>query len=186
MNLKVVLICSLAITAAMSVGQSVRVTRKYGTTETMNKVRPGMGVNSNDRGFFKQAVDTNLLEIKLGELAQKRGSNEWTREFGKSMVTEHTQGYNELKVIGWKTKMPVTKKLSPAAQATYSRLARLSGPAFDREYRATMMKGHDAFAKKIEQEIKWGNNSLVRNYAITMGPVVSLHHKMAMRKVTKI
>jgi putative membrane protein len=186
MNSRTVLICTLSLVAALSFGQTVKVTRKYGTTETMNKVKPGMGINSQDKAFFKQALETNLVEIKLGDLARKKGSAEWAREFGKTMVMDHTQGFNELKVIGWKTKLPVSKNLSSAAQAKIARLARLSGPAFDREYRATMMKGHLDFAEKLEREVKWGNNSLIRNYAITMGPVVSLHHKMAIRKVTKI
>jgi len=186
MNLKTALICSLSLVAVFSMGQTVKVTKKYGTTETMNKVKPGMGINGHDRAFFKQALETNLVEIKLGELARKKGSGEWAREFGKTMVMDHTQGFNELKVIAWKTKLPLSKNISSESRGKIERLARLNGSAFDSEYRATMMKGHMAFAEQIEREIKLGNNSLVRNYAITMGPVVSLHHKMAIRKVTKI
>lgn len=177
------LIALLAVTACFA---QVKITRRYGTTETMNKVRPGMAINSQDRIFFKHALETNILEAKLGELATRKGATEWTREYGQMMMTEHNLGFNELKVIGGKLKLPVSKKLSSANQSTLTRMARLSGPAFDREYRARMMKGHMTYLTKVEQEIKYGNNSLIRNHAVTAGPVVRLHAKMAERKVTKL
>jgi putative membrane protein len=177
------LIALLAVSACFA---QVKVTRRYGTTETMNKVRPGMAINSQDRTFFKYALETNILEAKLGALAARRGSTDWTREYGKMMMTEHNMGFNELKVIGGKLRLPVSKKLSSTNQRMIDRMARLSGAAFDREYREMMMKGHMGYLNKVEQEVKYGNNSLIRNHAITAGPVVRLHAKMAERRVTKL
>ncbi|HJP83289.1 MAG TPA: DUF4142 domain-containing protein [Fimbriimonadaceae bacterium] len=174
-----------ALTLTLAAGQ-VKVTRRLGTTETMNKVRPGMGINSQDRAFFKLALETNLVEIKLGELAQKKGTQTWTREFGRIMVREHTGAFNEEVVIAEKLRLPVSKNLSSASQNMIGRLSRMSGQSFDREFRMMMVNGHNMFLGKIEKEVKSGNNSLIRNHAITLGPVVRLHAKMAERKVTKI
>lgn len=185
MNLRtsITLTALLAGTACFA---QVKTTRHSGTTETMNKVRPGMAINSQDRSFFKLALETNILEAKLGELAMRKGATDWTREYGKMMMMEHNMGFNELKVIGGKLKLPVSKKLSSMNQNMLNRMSRLSGQAFDREYRSMMIKGHMGYLSKIEQEVKRGNNSLIRNHAITAGPVVRLHGKMAERKVTKL
>ena len=179
---------ALVVLVGIALGSpaQVKVSERLGTTETMNKVRPGMAINSQDRAFFKVALETNVLEGRLGELAQKRGASSWVREYGKMMVHEHSMGFNELKVIGSKLRLPVSKNLSSASQNVLARLSRLSGSAFDRAYRIEMMRGHATYLDKIEQEIKRGNNSLIRNHAITAGPVVRLHGKMAERKVTKI
>ncbi len=185
MKVKVLMLLSCIALCAFGAAQTVRVNRN-GNTENLNKVRPGSAVNSQDRSFFKVALETNLLEIKLGELAQRKGNSEFVREYGMMMVREHTMGFNELKVIGGKTRLPVSKNLSSASQNAIARLARLSGAAFDNAYRAEMIKGHNAFLIKLEQEIKRGNNSLIRNYAVTAAPVVRLHGKMAERRVTKI
>jgi len=174
------LICGVAL------AQTIKVNTNSGHAENLNKVKPGMAINRQDRSFFKEAVETNLLEIKIGEIARRNGASTWAREYGKMMVMDHTEGWNELKVIGAKLKLPVSKMLSRESQAKIDRMSRLHGAAFDSAYRQGMIAGHSGFSQSLEQEIKRGNNSLIRNYAITAAPVVKLHMKMAMRKVTKI
>lgn len=166
--------------------QTVKVNRNSGHAENLNKVHPGMAIKSQDRMFFKEAVETNQLEIKLGQIAQRNGGSTWAREFGKTMVMDHTEGWNELKVIGGKLRLPVSKNLSGESQSKIAHMSRLHGSAFDAAYRKGMIDGHGHFSMALEREIKNGNNSLIRNYAITAAPVVKLHMKMAMRKVTKI
>lgn len=174
------LICSVAF------AQTVKVNRNSGHAENLNKVNPGMAINRQDRAFFKEAVETNQLEIKLGQIAWRNGGSNWAREYGKMMSMDHTEGWNELKVIGTKLRLPVSKKLSRESQEKIDRMSRLRGAAFDAAYRKGMIAGHSGFSQSLEREIKSGNNSLIRNYAITAAPVVKLHMKMAMRKVTKI
>jgi len=145
-----------------------------------------MAIKPQDSAFFVQAMRTNVAEVKIGGLAQKQGGSQWSREYGKMLVMDHSQAFEEIKQIGHRLKLPVSKKVSGEDQILYDRLARMRGAAFDNAFRQAMIAGHDGFSKLVEREIRGGNNSLIRNYAITLGPVVRQHLKMAQRKVTKL
>lgn len=180
------LIVGLALMSGLAFGQPIKVSRGSGNTENLNKVRPGMAIKPQDSMFFVQAMRTNVAEVKVGELAMKRGGSQWSRQYGKMLMMDHAQAFEEIKQIGRRLKLPVSKQVPPDAQALIARLKRLHGAAFDNAFRSAMIDGHEKFTTQIEREIKFGNNSLIRNYAITLGPVVRQHLKMAQRGVTKL
>jgi hypothetical protein len=45
---------------------------------------------SDDKAFLKEAIQGNLAEISMGELAQKNGSSEGVRSFGQTLVQDHS------------------------------------------------------------------------------------------------
>jgi len=164
----------------------VRYTERLGTVENMNRVKPGMAIKRQDRVFLREAAQKNMLELELGEIARWKGSSEWAREYGEVMMKDHRMGVNEVRLIARKLNLMVPNRLSTENKKIVARLSRLNGAEFDRAYRAEMIRGHNAYDEKLEREIKLGNNSLIRNFAIKSAPVTRLHAKMAARRVTKI
>src|ERR1700676_2446103 len=64
-------------------------------TTTTTKSRPAMG----DAHFAKEAAQGGMAEVKLGQLAQEKGSNDAVKSFGKRMVDDHSKAGDKLKVV---------------------------------------------------------------------------------------
>jgi putative membrane protein len=57
-------------------------------SESMSaKGKPAMA----DTHFAKEAAQGGMAEVKLGQLAQERGSNDAVKSFGKRMVDDHSR-----------------------------------------------------------------------------------------------
>src|SRR5271155_807696 len=52
-----------------------------------------------DNHFVTTAAEGGLAEVKLGELAKQKGSNQAVANFGDQMVKDHTEANNKLKSI---------------------------------------------------------------------------------------
>jgi predicted outer membrane protein len=164
----------------------VRVTERLGTTETMNRVKPGMGVNSNDRLFFAEARVATVFNLRAAEIASRKANSNWAKEFAHFRAMDFTQNYGELKVIGSKIGMRVDKSLPRAWEARLDQIRNKNGTAFDNAFRTNFVRVNEQYSDQAEREVKRGNNSLIRNFAVTQGPVIRNNIKMAKRGLTKI
>lgn len=171
---------------AVAVHAQVRVTTSSGNTETMNKVMPGAAVNNVDRRYLAEARVATVFNLKLAEAATKQGSSAWAREFAKMRLKDYAQNYAELKVIGSKVGVKVDKTLPAAWEKRLSQVKAKRGTAFDNDFRRNFISVNEQFADQSEKAVKSGNNSNIRNFAVTQGPVIRLNIKMAERRVTKI
>jgi putative membrane protein len=110
----------------------------YPQSATMRS-QPAAGV---DRKFASEAAAGSIAEIRLGELAQIRGRSNFTREFGEMMERDHSAGLNSLRAIASDNGYRLPSIMDPKGQATYNRLSKMSGTAFDKAYRSAMIKSH--------------------------------------------
>src|SRR4051794_31695258 len=49
-----------------------------------------------DKDFIRELASDNLLEIRLGELAQRKATDPAAKQYGQRMVTDHTKANQEL------------------------------------------------------------------------------------------
>lgn len=186
MKLKGILTALSCLIVAGAIAQNVRVSERLGTTETMNKVKPGSAVNASDRKYFAEAKVATVFNLRLSEIASRKGRSNWAKEFGEMRSKDHAQNYAELKVIGSKIGMRVDKSLPRAWERRLDQIRDKDGAAFDNAFRMNYMKVNEQFSDQSERAVKKGNNSLIRNFAVTQGPVIRLNIKMANRMTTKI
>jgi putative membrane protein len=128
-----------------------------------------------DIRFAKEAAMINMAEVKLGGLAVDRGSSAFVKKFGQMMQHDHTAAQNELKQLAADNKITLPTKLDAKHQAVYNKLARLKGAAFDRAYKAEMMKGHKEALNKFRLEAKNGQDAEIKAYAARNAPIVQTH-----------
>src|SRR2546430_12895424 len=85
----------------------------------------------------------NQIEVDLGKLAQKRGTTQGIKDYGKMLVTDHGQGDKDLVAFAKKhgqtipKEVPATdddKKEAKDGKAMIDRMHTLKGGEFDREY----------------------------------------------------
>ena len=132
-----------------------------------------------DAQFVADASSSGLAEVRLGELAQQRGSSQAVKDFGKKMVDDHTQANQKLQMIAGKEKKSISATLSDEDRATYAKLNNLIGAEFDRAYAEEMVTDHQKDIADFEAEATHGKDPEVRKFAQDTLPTLKEHLKLA-------
>ena len=139
------------------------------------KSRPAMG----DTHFAKEAAQGGMAEVKLGQLAQEKGSSNSVKSFGKRMVDDHSKAGDKLREVASRESITLPSDISVKDQATYDRLSKLSGSAFDRAYARDMVKDHETDVAAFQREANAGKNDSLKSFASETLPTLQDHLKQA-------
>lgn len=152
-----------------------------GTTmqQTTSSNQKTTNTSASDTQFAKEASQANLGEIKLGQLAQQKGTDSSVKDFGKQMVTDHQNAQDQLKDAAQKENITLPTTLSAKDQATYDRLSKLSGSQFDKAYAQDMVKDHTTDVAKFKHEANSGKNASIKSFASQTLPTLQQHLNMA-------
>ena len=127
--------------------------------------------------FLKDAIQGNLGEVQIGQLAQQNGSSAEVKDFGKTLVDDHSAA-NEKAVSLAQTKgMTPPTEPKPEAKKLYDKLSKLSGEQFDREFKTAMIADHKKDIAEFEREAK-GNDDVAQFASGTL-PTLKKHLQIA-------
>jgi putative membrane protein len=99
----------------------------------------GKDQSPEDQTFVNEASRGGKMEVKLGELAERNSASSEVKEFGAHMVKDHTRLNKELGPAATSIGLTVPTDLSDQ-KAKYTKLSKLSGESFDKEYIDLMVK----------------------------------------------
>jgi putative membrane protein len=139
---------------------------------------PAMNTMS-DAEFAEHAAEGGAAEVKLGQLAQEKGSNDAVKDFGKMMVNDHTEAGQQLKTIAAQQNLKLPDELNKHDQGVYNKISKLSGEAFDRAYAKEMVNDHRKDIDDFQQEASGGQNQPIKNFAAQTLPTLQKHLKSA-------
>src|SRR3954465_8424248 len=124
--------------------------------------------------FITKAIEGNLAETELGQLAQQKGASDGVRNFGQQLATDHTAANQRATAVA--TQMGVAPPTEPNRQqkAVYDRMSKLSGTAFDRQFVRHMVDDHKKDIAEYQKESKRPNNP-VAAYASETLPTLQQH-----------
>lgn len=128
-----------------------------------------------DQTFAQEAARGGSLEVRLGKLAGDNGSSEAVKIFGTRMVAEHTKTGDKLKQAAQEEHITLPADLGAKEQATYERLAKLSGAEFDRAYAQDMVKDHQQDLRDFQREAEQGNDNVIKAFAADTVPLIQQH-----------
>jgi putative membrane protein len=143
--------------------------------EDQNEERFDDRKSEKDANFLVEAAAINLEEIKLGELAQQKGTMADTKSLGKMMVDEHTTALNDLKALAADKGISIPEVLTEDGQDAYDDLQEETGMDFDKEYCGMMVRGHKRAIRKFENTSSNAEDSDIRNFASSMLPSLRTH-----------
>jgi putative membrane protein len=132
-----------------------------------------------DTQFAKKAAEGGMAEVKMGQLAQEKGSAGSVKKFGARMVDDHTKAGEELKGVATQEKIDLPADMNAKDKATYEMLSKLSGAAFDRAYARFMVKDHEEDVAEFSKEASGGKNPAVKDFATQNLPTLQNHLKEA-------
>ncbi|HET7471318.1 MAG TPA: DUF4142 domain-containing protein [Gemmatimonadales bacterium] len=122
---------------------------------------------ASDSTFLQTVGSFALLQVKLGKLAQQKGSSDVVRDFGKRMATEYAQT-NEQLSAGAKQAAYPKPVLLRQHQQVFDRFNSMGKSSFDKSYMAEVVSEHDEAARLVEQEAKEGRIASLKQLAAGM------------------
>ncbi|MCE7064945.1 DUF4142 domain-containing protein [Dyadobacter sp. CY326] len=135
--------------------------------------------DSPDKAFILAAAAGGMLEVKLGELAQKQASSPKFKDFCKQMITDHTKVNGELKALAQKKQVQIPTALPAAKQQKYDSLASQKGEKFDMLYMNMMIASHEETVGLFQSESNKGKDADVKKWADAKIPALKHHLEMA-------
>ena len=136
------------------------------------------GLSDADRKFLHEVAVGNMAEVELGRLASERAANEQVKEFGKRMVEDHGKAAKEATELAEKKGVSAPKTLNAKHQQLRDRLAKLSGPEFDRAYIGEMVKDHKKDVAAFKREAARSKDPEIKEWASKTLPTLEEHLKM--------
>lgn len=135
--------------------------------------------DSPDKQFVLAAADGGMLEVKLGELASKKAVSPKCKNFGKTMINDHTKVNGELKALAKKKQVTIPAQLSSAKQQMYDSLNATSGENFDMLYMNMMIASHEETIGLFQTESSGGQDADLKKWADSKIPALKHHLEMA-------
>jgi len=128
-----------------------------------------------DKTFVMKAASGNMHEVKLGEMASKKGTATEVKEFGRRMVKDHTKSLGDLRKAAKAAGIDVPDKMSKHHQDHVARFEKMDAKGFDAAYVRHMIHDHEEDVALFEQASKDVKNSDLRKYADQTLPVIRDH-----------
>src|SRR5918993_3562087 len=84
--------------------------------------------------FITKAVQGNLAEVAMGQLAQQNAASDQVKKYGQQLVTDHTAAGQ--KATAAAEQMGVTPPTEPnrKQKADHAKMSKMPGEAFDRAF----------------------------------------------------
>jgi putative membrane protein len=132
-----------------------------------------------DREFVENAAKGGMAEVDLGKFAQEHASSPQVKDFAAKMVQDHSKANEDLRSLA--QAKGVTMPAGPSHKDNHemSKLSKLTGADFDREYMNSMVKDHKKDVKEFQKEADKAKDADVKSFAANTLPTLQQHLKMA-------
>ena len=120
----------------------------------MGLVTAASGADKVSEVFIRDAVQGNLAEIKLGQLAQEKTQSAEVKSYAQMLVTDHSTSNEQAEKAAKQIGITIPTELSVSQKVTYNRMSKLSGTAFDRAFVAEMIAGRKTSITRFQNEAK--------------------------------
>lgn len=129
-----------------------------------------------DEDFLIKAAEINLEEIRLGELAQQKGSAPDVKELANMLVESHTKAMNDLKSLANSKSIAIPTSTTDKVQDAYDKLnEKTAGNDFDKEFCDMMVKGHRNAIDAFEKAASNAADADIKSWAASMLPDLRMH-----------
>lgn len=132
-----------------------------------------------DRQFLIMVAKTDMTEAHEGQMAEDQAGRTDVKDFGRTLVQDHTQSYEHVTELAAKTGVSIPKGIDVAKDATMQRLAHLKGSRFDTAFDRDEVAAHRRAIAAFKREAANGQDADVKAYANTMIPILEKHLRLA-------
>ena len=134
-----------------------------------------------DARFFGNAAQFNLIQQRLGELAQTRGQNAAVKRFGQMMAKDHAELQRVWVATAQRNGVPSSPSLGPKHMNKVNKIEKQNGKKFDKEYMSLMVQEHKEYLDYFQREGRGARSADVRAMANREIPILWDHFNLAKR-----
>ncbi|RYE09193.1 MAG: DUF4142 domain-containing protein [Sphingobacteriaceae bacterium] len=134
-----------------------------------------MQVNTPDAAFVNDATLGGMLEVQMGQLAQRNALNQQVKEFGEMMVKDHQKADGELKSIANGKKLAVPASLGKEFQDRVDSMALKTSAAFDLKYMDIIVAAHKKDVADFEKATTDLKDPDLKAFAVKTLPTLKMH-----------
>jgi putative membrane protein len=134
--------------------------------------------------FLVDAANGGMTEVKLGELAQQKATNQKVKDFGSMMVHDHSAVNDEVKALASRRNVTLPTAVSDEKQKDIDNLSKKSGADFDKSYCKTMEDAHQATIDRFKSAADKVNDAEVKTFINNTIPKVQ-HHLDSIKAIRK-
>lgn len=150
---------------------SVALDQPDGVMET----EPANGSRDELMEFATEAAIGGMMEVELGNLAQKVGSNQRVKNFGAMMVRDHGRANKELTQLAVEKSIKLPDSVSGEHKEHIDELKKKRGIEFDKAYMKMMAEDHEDDVEKFEEAAKELSDPGLKAFAYKTLPVLRIH-----------
>jgi len=131
-----------------------------------------------DQKFAKEAIEGNLAEVQMGQLAQQNGASQGVKDFGQMLATDHGQANTKAQSVA--QSLNVTPPTGPNSKQKkdYDKMSKMNGAAFDKAFAQHMVADHKKDIAAYQKAAK-SKNQTVAGYANETLPTLQKHLQTA-------
>jgi putative membrane protein len=138
------------------------------------------GLHPEDSTFLLYAMDVDLTQLQLSQLAADKAQDEQVRQFARRMLDYHGRSYDRLTRIAEENGIKQLQEIGLIAQTMADGLRQLSAPLFDWQYINAQVIYHYSAFYRYERESIHGRDRYLRALAAHAFRDVKEHHDMAL------
>ena len=140
-------------------------------------VTPATAQDKASQTFLMKAMEGNLAEVQMGELAQKNGQSAEVKSYGQMLQQDHNAANQKALAAAKKLGVNAPSAPSPKQKADYDKMAKAQGAAFDKAFAKHMVMDHKKDIAEYKRAAK--KNDEAAQYAKDSLPVLEKHLQTA-------
>lgn len=142
----------------------------------LSQKKAAEGKTMTDQQFVDMAAQIDMVEANLGQLAGNTAESQPVKDFGQTLVTDHTSDYQQLSTAAKQANLNVPTAIDAEHnKAMIDPFQKLKGAAFDRKYAQEMVAGHTKALAMYKKEAADAQNDAIKSYAQAAIPVLEKH-----------
>jgi putative membrane protein len=138
----------------------------------------GGGMNAGpavDKAFVKKALEGNMAEVQMGQLALQKSSDDQVKQFAQRMVDDHGKMQEQLKPVAQQMGVKVPDGPSKGQMKNMDKMKALSGDAFDKAYIKDMVKDHKSDDSDFKLEAQSTQNPQLKQMVMQSDQIIESH-----------
>ena len=128
-----------------------------------------------DKQFLKMAAVADMTEAHLGQMAENKAAMPGIKDFGQTLVKDHTQEYQQLAALGGKLDQNIPNGINARRNSTVEHLTALKGKKFDNQFLRAEVQDHERVVAAFKREAQRGENPEIKTYVNQVLPTMEEH-----------
>ena len=157
------------------------------TAPTENRAMDHGSKQLTDSQVLMKLHHINQEEIEVGQIAQKNGSTRDAKDFGATLLRDHTKGDQDVKTMASKMNVDLEAKKADAVHQEkqqvmkdkMDQLKKMTGKDFDRAFAQMMVNGHHQAIEMVKDARGTVQNAELKSMLDRLLPTLQKHEDVA-------